>query len=93
MSTATQIHQLRASATRMRALAASIGTSRALTVYNVAGLDTWIGPTPQRCDDALLAVRRQLQSAQQSSNDVARSLDRQADLAQHQLSISELASQ
>ena len=93
MSTPTQAEHLRATAMRMRALAASIGSSRALTVYKLAGLDTWIGPTPQRCDDALLAIRRQLQSAQQSSSDVARRLERQADAAQHQLSISELVRQ
>jgi hypothetical protein len=91
MTTPTQPQHLRAAATRMRALAASIGSSRALTVYRLGGLDTWIGPTPQRCDDALRTIRRQLQSAQQSSSDIARSLDRRADAVQHQLSISTLA--
>jgi len=82
---------MRATAMRMRALATSIGGSRAMTVHSRGGLDTWIGPTPQLCDDALLSMRRQLQSAQQSSSDTARRLERQADAVQHQLSISKLA--
>ncbi|MEP7201349.1 MAG: hypothetical protein ABI894_02010 [Ilumatobacteraceae bacterium] len=82
---APPVEQMRATAGRLRALAATIGTSRALTVYRRAGTDTWIGPTPQRCDDALLAVRRQLQSAQQATTDTARRLERQADTLQHQL--------
>ena len=90
MSTSPQAEQLRATAMRMRALAAGIGTSRALTVYKLAGLDTWLGPTPQRCDDALLTIRRQLQSAQQWASDVARRLDREADAVQRQLANSEL---
>ena len=93
MSTPTQAEHLRATAMRMRSLAASIGASRALTVYKLAGLDTWIGPTPQRCDDALLTMRRQLQSAQQSSSDVARRLEREADAVQLQLAISKLVGQ
>jgi hypothetical protein len=93
MSTSPQAEQLRVTAMRMRALAASIGTSRALTVYRCAGPDTWLGPTPQRCDDALLTVRRQLQSAQQWSSDVARHLEREADAVQRQLAISELVGQ
>jgi hypothetical protein len=79
MSTATQVQQLRARAADARRLASAISSSRALTVYRLAGPETWVGPTAQACCDALLTVRRQLQTQQQSLSDAARRLDRQAD--------------
>jgi len=79
MSTATQVEQLRARARHVRSLSSAISTSRALTVYQLAGPETWVGPTAQACFDALLTVRRQLQTQQQSLRDIARGLDRQAD--------------
>ncbi len=84
MSTPTQVEQLRARARHLRSTSAAIGASRALTVHNLAGPDTWIGPTPQACHDALLAVRRQLQTNQRSLDDAARGLERQADQLEQQ---------
>ena len=79
MSTATQIEQLRDRARHVRTVSSAIATSSALTVYRLAGPETWVGPTAQACLDALLTVRRQLQTQQQSLVDTARRLDRQAD--------------
>jgi hypothetical protein len=79
MSTATQIEQLRATATRLRSVANKIGSSRAITVHGLAGTDTWVGPTPQACYDALLALRRQLLASQETLTDTARQLERRAD--------------
>jgi hypothetical protein len=92
MSTTGHIEQLRATARHLRSVSEKIGTSRALTVYSLAGSDTWIGPTPQSCYDSLLAVRRQLQANQQTASDAARRLDRQADALQQQLSSAGLVS-
>ena len=88
MSIAAQIEQLRARARHLRALSGSIGTTRALTVYNLAGPDTWVGPTAQSCYDTLVVLRRQLQTHQQSLCDTARGLERRADeLERHPLSL------
>ena len=79
MSTSPHIEQLRASARHLRSLATVIGASRALTVFSLAGPDTWLGPTQQGCYDALVTMRRQLQTSQQTLTDTARRIDRQAD--------------
>jgi hypothetical protein len=92
MSTAGQIQQLRSTAAHLRSLSGLIAGSGALTVYSLAGVDTWIGPTPQWCYDELLSVRRQLQANQQSLTDSARHLDRQAMALEQQASIAGLAS-
>ena len=92
MSTAGQIQQLRSTAAHLRSISGSIASSRALTVYSLAGPETWIGPTPQSCYDHLLSVRRQLQSNQQSLSDTARHLDRQAMALEAQTSITGLVS-
>ena len=84
MSTATQVEHLRTRARQLRSVSGTIGASRALTVYSLAGPDTWIGPTAQACQDALLALRRQLQANQQSLTDAARVLDRRADTLEQQ---------
>jgi hypothetical protein len=60
-------------------MATTTATSRALTVYSLAGPETWVGPTAQSCLDALVAVRRQLQAQQQSLDTTARLLERRAD--------------
>jgi hypothetical protein len=57
-----------------------------------AGPETWVGPTAQSCYDALLAVRRQLQSNQQTLTDTARRLERQADAIEQQPTILKLVS-
>ena len=79
MSTTSQAEKLRATAGRLRSVSTQIGACRALTVYYLAGPETWVGPTAQSCHDALLAVRRQLQANQQTLADTARQLDRQAE--------------
>ena len=79
MSIATQIEQLRARARHLRALSGSIATTRALTVYSLAGPDTWVGPTAQSCYDSLVVLRRRLQTHQQSLCDTARSFEQRAD--------------
>jgi hypothetical protein len=84
MSTTVQVEKLRATANRLRSVSARIGASRALTVYSLAGPETWVGPTAQSCYDALLALRRQLQANQQTLTDTARLLDRQADAIEQQ---------
>ncbi len=92
MSTAGQIQQLRSTAAHLRSVSGSIASSRALTVYSLAGPETWIGPTPQSCYDDLLTVRRQLQSNQEALADTARHLDRQAMALEAQAQIAGLAS-
>ena len=92
MSTTSQAEKLRATASRLRSVSTRIGASRALTVYNLAGPETWIGPTAQSCYDALLAVRRQLQANQQTLTDIARRLERQADAIEQQPTILKLVS-
>lgn len=87
-----QVERLRATAGRLRSASTQIGTSRALTVYSLAGPETWIGPTAQSCYDALLAVRRQLQANQQTLTDTARRLERQADAIEQQPTILRLVS-
>lgn len=84
MSTAIQVAQLRATARNLRTVSNMIGAGRALTVYSLAGPETWVGPTAQSCFDALFELRRQLQTQQQSLGDAARMFERRADeLEQH----------
>jgi hypothetical protein len=87
-----QVERLRATAGRLRSVSTQIGTSRAVTVYNLAGPETWIGPTAQSCYDALLAVRRQLEANQQTLIDSARRLERQAEAIEQQQTILKLVS-
>jgi hypothetical protein len=63
----------------LRTVSQMIGASRALTVFALAGPETWVGPTAQSCFDALFEVRRQLQVQQQSLGDTARLFERRAD--------------
>jgi hypothetical protein len=79
MSTSPHIEHLRTTALHLRAVARAIGNSRALTVYSLAGADTWEGPTPQACYDALVTLRRQLQTSQQAMADAAHRMERQAE--------------
>jgi hypothetical protein len=84
MSTATQVEQLRATARQLQAMSTRIGSSRALTVYSLAGPDTWVGPTPLACCASLLAMRSQLLANQQTLADTARRLERRADALEQQ---------
>jgi hypothetical protein len=92
MSTSITVEQLRARARHLRLVSAAIGSSRALTVYRLADTDTWVGPTPQACRDALIALRRQLQTHQQSVSDAARRLEREADRLEQHPGITAMAS-
>jgi hypothetical protein len=78
MSTAIQVAQWRTTARNLRMVSQMIGASRALTVFSLAGPETWVGPTAQSCFDALFELRRQLQAQQQSLGDTARIFDRRA---------------
>lgn len=80
MTTATQVEQLRVTAQHLRSVSRKIGASRALSVHTLAGPDTWVGPTADSCYAALLALRGQLQSNQQTLIDGARRLERRADV-------------
>jgi Proteins of 100 residues with WXG len=79
MSIPTQVEQLRNRARHLRSISTMIGTSHALSAHTLAGPDTWVGPTAQACLDALLTLRRQMQTSQQSLTDAARGLERRAD--------------
>jgi hypothetical protein len=92
MSTLLQVEQLRTRANRLRLLGRGISRSRALTVYTLAGPDTWVGPTPKSCEEALRTVRQQLQAGQQSLLDAAHVLERRADELDLQPPITRLVS-
>lgn len=92
MSTPSQAEKLRATAERLRSLSLRISTSQALTVYSLAGPETWVGPTPQSCCEALLAVRRQLQASQKTLTDTARRLEWQAEAIERQPTILKMVS-
>ena len=92
MSTVAEIEQLRARARALCALSTRLGASRVLVLHRLAGPDTWVGPTPQSCYDALVAVRRQLQTHQQALHDIARTLERRADELARQSAIHALVS-
>ena len=79
MSTATQIEQLRARARDLRSTANLIACSPAMSVYGLAGPETWVGPTAQSCFDALLRLSRELNANRQAMCDSARSFERRAD--------------
>lgn len=92
MSMTSQAEKLRATAERLRSLSIRISTSQALTVYRLAGPETWVGPTAQSCCEALVAVRRQLQASQQTLNDTARRLECQAEAIERQPTILKMVS-
>jgi hypothetical protein len=79
MSTITQVEQLRATARHLRSMSSLIGSSGALTVYSLAGPDTWVGPTAQACHEELLALRHRSLTNQQTLTDSALRLERRAD--------------
>ena len=84
MSNPNQVEQLRASARQLHSVAGLIGGSRAINVYTLASPDTWVGPTPEACCAALVALRRQLLTDQQTATDIAHRLERRADLLEAQ---------
>ncbi|HEX3087706.1 MAG TPA: hypothetical protein VHQ23_03565 [Ilumatobacteraceae bacterium] len=88
MSNPNQVEQLRASARQLHSVAGLIDGSRALNVYTLAGPDIWVGPTPQACCAALVALRRQLLADQRTATDIAHRLERRADLLETQPAVS-----
>jgi hypothetical protein len=50
-----------------------------LDCYRSAGVETWVGPSPQRCDDALHGFPGTLRTQADSLGIEARRLDRMAD--------------
>ena len=53
----TPADRLRARALVLRTFARRVQQLEALTLYVRAGTDTWMGPSPQVCDDALRQAR------------------------------------
>ena len=84
MSTTTRVEQLRAAARQLHSVAGLIGGSRAIDLHTLAGTETWDGPTPVACCAALVALRTQLLTYQQTATETARRLERQADLLEQQ---------
>jgi len=71
--------QLRLRAAGLRGLARQLQSLRALTLYADAGADTWVGPSPQRCADDLMARRSELLQHADDLAQAARRMERQAD--------------
>lgn len=70
---------LRVRATQLRSLARRLHNLQVLDCYRSAGSDTWVGPSPQRCDDALRGFPVALRTQADSLSVEARRLDRVAD--------------
>ena len=70
---------LRIRATQLRSLARRVHNLQVLDCYRSAGIDTWVGPSPQRCDDALRGFPGTLRTQADSLGIEARRLDRLAD--------------
>jgi len=73
---------LRSRAASLRSIAQRLNALRVLDCYRWAGTDTWVGPSPQRCDDALRRVPITLRAEAHSLSLEARRLDRIADEVQ-----------
>jgi hypothetical protein len=71
-------NQLRERAAALRRLAHAIEDADAVTLHRRATTDTWIGPTPQRCHDDLVAARTSLLGAAADVRSAAFRLDRLA---------------
>jgi hypothetical protein len=54
----TPADRLRARALVLRTFARRVQQLEALTLYRRAGTDTWLGPSPQVCDEALQQARK-----------------------------------
>ena len=74
--------QLRSRAASLRSFAQRLNALRVLDCYRWAGSNTWVGPSPQRCDDALHRVPITLRAEAESLSAEARRLDRIADEVQ-----------
>ena len=70
--------QLRERASTLRRLAGRLDATPALDLHRRAGHDTWVGATPTRCCDDLVALRSSLRSAGDDLRANARALDHRA---------------
>ena len=70
---------LRVRASQLRSLARRLHNLQVLDCYRAAGSDTWVGPSPQRCDDALRAIPGTLRTQADTIAAEARRLERLAD--------------
>ena len=70
---------LHSRATNLRSLAQRLNRLRVLDCYRSAGTETWVGPSPQRCDDVLRRIPITLRAEADSLSIEARRLDRVAD--------------
>jgi hypothetical protein len=87
MSNAPQIARLRDRAQHLRSVSNMIASSPAVSIYRLAGPETWVGPTAKACFDALVSLSGQLEVQRQVLCEIARSFDRQADDLQPRLPI------
>lgn len=78
MSTTDAAARLRQRATDLRRFAAGIETADALELSRLAGVDTWIGPTPDACRADLATIRSDLLAAASDLRATARRFDQQA---------------
>ena len=67
--------QLRSRASGLRLLARRLHTLLVIDCHRSAGADTWVGPSPQRCDDALRGFPTALRAHADSLLIEARRLD------------------
>jgi len=79
MPTAVAANRLRTRAVALRALADRLRRLDVLTLHLHAGTDTWVGPSPQRCADALRAHRLALLRRAELLDATARRMQRRAD--------------
>jgi len=77
---AARAAQLRARARAIRSTASALADCEATRLPGRADEETWIGPTPRRCLDDLLAMRARLRSAAEHLVASARRLEAEADL-------------
>ncbi len=74
----TAASQLRDRAATLRRTAKRLDDADASVLFRRAGTDTWLGPTPQRCLDDLVAMRSQLVGAADDLRTRAGRLEQQA---------------
>ncbi len=75
LSSSVEAAQLRQRATKLRALAQRLHALRIIDCYRAAGTETWVGPSPQRCDDALRGFPTLLHAQADALSVQARRLD------------------
>lgn len=78
LTSSASADQLRGRARSLRSFARALRTLRVLDCYRSAGSDTWVGPSPQRCDDALRRFPGTLHAHADALYAEARRLDRLA---------------